>query len=54
MGRGVIKVKFLETVYENIPEFPRSWGGGGGAKQKAFCGGVWIFSGTAHCKGKTR
>ena len=24
-------------------------GGGGGAKQKTFRGGVLIFSGTAHC-----
>ena len=25
-------------------------GGEGGAKQKAFRGGVWIFSGTTHCR----
>ena len=24
--------------------------GGGGAKQKPSIGGVWTFSGTAHCK----
>ena len=32
---GVFKAKFLEAMYENKPEFP--------AKQKTFCGGVWIF-----------
>ena len=36
-GRGVLKAKFLEAMYENKPEFPG--GGGGGAKQKTFCGG---------------
>ena len=44
-GRGVLKAKFLEEMYENKLEFPG--GRGGGAKQKTFHGGVWIFSGTA-------
>ena len=44
-GRGVLKVKILEAKYEAKLEFPR--GGMGGAKQKTFRGGVWIFSGTA-------
>ena len=43
-GRGVLKAKFLEAMYENKLEFPE---GKGGAKQKTFRGGVWIFSGTA-------
>ena len=30
-GGGLLKAKFLEAMYENIPEFP---GGRGGAKQK--------------------
>ena len=47
-GRGVLKAKFLEAVYENKLEFPGGrWGGG--AKQKPSMGGVWIFSGTAQC-----
>ena len=44
-GGGVLKAKFLEAMYENKPKFP---GARGDAKQKTFCGGVWIFSGTAH------
>ena len=45
-GRGFLKTKFLEVMYENKLEFP---GGRGGAKQKTFRGGSmgWIFSGTA-------
>ena len=35
-GGGVSKAKFLETMYENKPEFPR---GRGDAKQKTFRGG---------------
>ena len=63
-GWGVIKVTFLEAIYENKLEFPGGEGvrrdifrgrGGGGAKG-IFLGGrggegiflVWIFSGTAH------
>ena len=44
-GRGVLKAKFLEAMYENKLEFP---GGEGGCKTKTFRGGggVWIFSGT--------
>ena len=45
-GRGVLIVKILKATYEAKLEFPR---GTGGAKQKAFCGGVWTFSGTAQC-----
>ena len=40
-GRGVLKAKFLEAMYESKPEYP---GGEGGAKQKPSVGGVWIFS----------
>ena len=41
-GRGVLKAKFLEEMYENKLEFPG--GGGGGCKTKAFHGGnVDIF-----------
>ena len=43
-GRGVLKVKMLEAKYEAKLEFP---GGTGGAKQKTFRGGRWLFSGTA-------
>ena len=46
-GGGVLKAKFLETVYENKLEFPGGRGGGGGAKQKPSVRGVRIFSGTA-------
>ena len=42
-GGGSLKAKFLEAMYENKLEFP---GGRGGSKQKTFCEGVWIFSGT--------
>ena len=41
---GILKAKFVEEMYENKAQIPR---GGGGAKQKTFHGGVWIFSGTA-------
>ena len=34
-GRGALKAKLLDEKYEAKLEFP----GGGGAKQKAFCGG---------------
>ena len=47
-GRGVLKAKFLEEMYENKLEFPGGRGGGA-AKQKPSVGGVWIFSGTARC-----
>ena len=43
-GRGVLKAKFLEAMYENKLEFP---GGRGAAQQKPSVGGVGIFSGTA-------
>ena len=39
-GRGVLKAKFSEEMYENKLEFP---GGRGDAKQKTFRGGVWII-----------
>ena len=40
-GRGLLKAKFLEAMYENKLEFP---GGGGDVKQKPFRGGsVDIF-----------
>ena len=42
-GGGVLKAKLLKEMYEAIMEFP---GGEGGAKQKSFCRGEWIFSGT--------
>ena len=45
-GRGDLKAKLLEGQYEAKLEFP---GGYGGAKQKTFRGGVWIFSGTTQC-----
>ena len=35
-GKGVLKAKLLEANYEAKLE---SLGGGGGAKQKTFCGG---------------
>ena len=35
-GRGVLKVKILEAIYETKLEFP---GGREGAKQKTLCGG---------------
>jgi len=44
-GRGDLKAKLLEGQYEAKLQFP---GGCGGAKQKTFVGGVWIFSGTTH------
>ena len=40
-GRGVLKAKFLEAMYENKLEF--SGGREGGAKQKPSMGGAWIF-----------
>ena len=42
-GRGVLKAKLLEANYEAKSESLE-----GGAKQKTFCGGVKIFSGTTH------
>ena len=36
-GRGVLKARFLEAMYENKLEFS---GGMGGAKQKTFRGGT--------------
>ena len=52
-GRGVLKAKILEAKYEAKLEFLRSKGGGGGGvqneKPSMGGGGVWIFSGTAHC-----
>ena len=55
-GEGGLKSQILEAVYENKLEFPEGSGGGGGgvAKQKTFCGGVWIFSGTAHSDNMTQ
>ena len=50
-GRGVLKAKFLEAMYENKLEFPVGGGGGEGVgvqNKKPSIGGVWIFSGTAH------
>ena len=42
-GRGVLKAKFLEAMYENKLEFP----GGRGCKTKNLPGGgVCVFSGT--------
>ena len=46
LGGGVLKAKILEAKYETKLEFP---GGRVGAKQKPSVGGLWIFSGTAHC-----
>ena len=43
-GRGVLKVKILEAIYEAKLEFP---GGGRVQNKKPSVGGVWIFSGTA-------
>ena len=45
-GRGVFKAKFLEAMYDNIPEFL----GGGMQNNKPSMTGVWIFPGTAHSK----
>ena len=45
MGRGVLKAKYLEAMYENKLEFP----GGRVQHKKPSLGGVWIFSGTAQC-----
>ena len=44
-GGGVLEVKILEAKVEAKPQFRRDRG----CKQKTFHGGVWIFSGTAHC-----
>ena len=41
-GRGVLKAKILEAMYDNKPEFP---GGGEMQNNKPHVGGVWIFSG---------
>ena len=49
-GKGVLRAKCLEAMYEDKPEFP---GGRGDAKQKPSVGGVWIFSGTAHYENTT-
>ena len=46
-GRGVLKAKFLETMYDNKPEFP---GGMEVQTKKRSMGGVWTFSGTAHLR----
>ena len=35
-------------MYENKLEFP---GGRGMQNKKTFCGGAWVFSGTAQCMG---
>ena len=43
-GRGVLKAKFLEAMYENKLEFP---GERGMQNKKPSVGGVWIFSGGA-------
>ena len=37
-GRAILKVNFLEEMYENKPGFPGGRGEGG-AKQKTFCWG---------------
>ena len=37
----MLRVKFLEAMYENKPEFP---GGGRVQDKKPSVGGVWIFS----------
>ena len=42
-GRGILIVKILEAKYEALLEFPGGMGGGG-AKQKTFCGGsIGVF-----------
>ena len=50
--RGSLKVKILAVMYEAKLEFP---GGGGGdwgwVHDKKPVGVVWIFSGTAQCRG---
>ena len=43
-GRGVLKARFLEAMYENKLEFPGGWC----KTKKPSVGGVWIFSGAAH------
>ena len=43
-GRGILKAKILDAKYEAKVGFP---GGTGGARQKTFHGGVWIFYETA-------
>jgi len=43
-GRGDLKSQILEAKYEVKLEFFF----GGGAKQKSFLWGVWIFFGTTH------
>ena len=48
-GRGVLRAKFLEGMYENKVEFP---GGRGMQNKKPSVGGVWIFSGTAQSSQK--
>ena len=46
-GGGALKGEFVEAIYENKLEFP---GGEGVQNKKPSMGGVWIFSGTAHCR----
>ena len=48
-GGGILKVKFLEAMYQNKLEFP---GGRGVQNKKPSVEGVRIFSGTAHFIGK--
>ena len=48
-GRGVLRAKILEAMYEDKPKFT---GGREMQNKKPSMGGVWIFSGTAHCKNK--
>ena len=47
-GRGVLKAKILEAMYEAKLGFPGGEVGWGVQNKKTFGGGVWIFSGTAH------
>ena len=45
MREGVSKAKIFKRKYETKLEFPEGWGA---ETKKTLCGGVWIFSGTAH------
>ena len=49
-GRGVLKAKFLEAMYENACklEFIEGRGEDGAKQKKPSVGGVRIFSGTAY------
>ena len=47
VGRGVLKTKFLESMYEN----KLSWGDWGARQKKPSVGGVLILPGTAHYAG---